>query len=85
MKSDPRFLGWTYKVAGSFNEMGIKGGRKMLRSILDVLGFRYLYGEMSSRWLESEMEAQEIDLKLRFGSPWSTTVAFTREWMRSPR
>lgn len=62
VKRDPRFLDWTSKIMVPFSEMGIKGGRKMIRSILDSSYFSYLYGEMSSRWLESELEAQEIDL-----------------------
>lgn len=45
-----------------FNEMGTKRGRKTICSILDVLLFRYLCGETSSRWLQSDLEAQQIDL-----------------------
>lgn len=47
VKNDTRFLDGTSKTIVLFNEMGTKGGRKMIRSIFGILPFRYIYGEMS--------------------------------------
>lgn len=62
VKNDPKFLDWTSKTVLPFNKIGTQGERKRIYLILDLSCFRYLYGEMFSRWLESDLGAWEIDL-----------------------
>lgn len=62
VKNDPIFLDWTSKTVLPFSEIGTRGRRKRIYSILDLSCFTYLYGEMFSRWLESDLETRETDL-----------------------